>query len=262
MSQFNRRFFITGAAAAAGLGLAGCVGSQNQMAAAVPASGSPGSPNAQAVADAGLESGSVDYRAMYAAIPDGQFTVPATSLSDINPAFLRKRVAYVTSDGPGHDRRRSRKPLSFITSKAAARPCVMASESAARVLLGRARPGSKTNRNGRIGIRRRRCLIGRARPQEGDGRASKRHWHAWRPDNPLGARAMYLWQGNQDTLFRIHGTNEPKTIGTSGSSGCIRMVNQDAVTRRRSPGLRLSCSAISECRPRPRLRVPEANESG
>jgi lipoprotein-anchoring transpeptidase ErfK/SrfK len=40
---------------------------------------------------------------------------------------------------------------------------------------------------------------------------------------------MYLWQGDKDTLFRIHGTNEPWTIGHSESSGCIRMVNQDAI---------------------------------
>ena len=44
-----------------------------------------------------------------------------------------------------------------------------------------------------------------------------------------GARAMYLWQGNRDTLYRIHGTNEPDTIGRSVSSGCIRMLNQDVI---------------------------------
>ena len=49
------------------------------------------------------------------------------------------------------------------------------------------------------------------------------------PDNPLGARALYLWQGNKDTLYRIHGTNEPHTIGRSVSSGCIRMLNQDVI---------------------------------
>ncbi|MEJ0091932.1 MAG: L,D-transpeptidase [Methylocella sp.] len=228
MSQFNRRFFITSAAAAAGLGLAGCVGSQNQMAAAVPASGSPGSPNAQAVADAGLESGSVDYRAMYAAIPDGQFTVPATSLSDINPAFLRKRVAYVTNEAPG----------TIIVDPA-------------NHYLYHVESGGKAMRYG-VGVGREGfAWSGEARIK------NKQEWPDWYPpqemldrrpdlkkvmvelqsgigmhggpDNPLGARAMYLWQGNQDTLFRIHGTNEPKTIGTSGSSGCIRMVNQDAV---------------------------------
>ncbi len=46
-------------------------------------------------------------------------------------------------------------------------------------------------------------------------------------DNPLGARAMYLYKGNRDTIFRIHGTNQPWTIGLNMSSGCIRMMNKD-----------------------------------
>jgi len=49
------------------------------------------------------------------------------------------------------------------------------------------------------------------------------------PDNPLGARALYLFQNGNDTLFRIHGTTEPLSIGKNASSGCIRMVNQDVV---------------------------------
>lgn len=48
------------------------------------------------------------------------------------------------------------------------------------------------------------------------------------PSNPLGARALYLYQGNVDTLYRIHGTREPKTIGRAVSSGCVRMLNADA----------------------------------
>ena len=46
-------------------------------------------------------------------------------------------------------------------------------------------------------------------------------------NNPLGARALYLFQGNQDTLYRIHGTNLPNTIGKAVSSGCIRLKNDD-----------------------------------
>jgi lipoprotein-anchoring transpeptidase ErfK/SrfK len=49
------------------------------------------------------------------------------------------------------------------------------------------------------------------------------------PDNPLGARAMYLYAGGRDTLFRIHGTNEPQSIGTAASSGCIRMLNEEVI---------------------------------
>ena len=47
------------------------------------------------------------------------------------------------------------------------------------------------------------------------------------PANPLGARAIYLYEGNKDTLYRIHGTNQPEYIGQAISSGCIRMTNTD-----------------------------------
>ena len=49
------------------------------------------------------------------------------------------------------------------------------------------------------------------------------------PDNPMGSRAMYLYSGGKDTLFRIHGTNQPEYIGQAISSGCIRMTNEDAI---------------------------------
>lgn len=47
------------------------------------------------------------------------------------------------------------------------------------------------------------------------------------PENPLGARALYLYEGNKDTLYRIHGTAEPWTIGTNVSSGCVRLLNEE-----------------------------------
>jgi lipoprotein-anchoring transpeptidase ErfK/SrfK len=49
------------------------------------------------------------------------------------------------------------------------------------------------------------------------------------PHNPMGARGIYLYQADKDTLFRIHGTNEPDTIGQAVSSGCIRMMNADVI---------------------------------
>lgn len=49
------------------------------------------------------------------------------------------------------------------------------------------------------------------------------------PANPLGARALYLYSEGKDTLYRIHGTNEPWSIGTEASSGCIRMLNEDII---------------------------------
>ena len=47
------------------------------------------------------------------------------------------------------------------------------------------------------------------------------------PHNPMGSRALYVYEGNKDTLYRIHGTNQPESIGTSVSAGCIRMTNPD-----------------------------------
>ncbi len=49
------------------------------------------------------------------------------------------------------------------------------------------------------------------------------------PHNPLGARGLYLYTGNKDTLYRIHGTNQPEYIGSAISSGCIRMTNEDVI---------------------------------
>ena len=49
------------------------------------------------------------------------------------------------------------------------------------------------------------------------------------PHNPMGARALYLFEGSRDTLYRIHGTNQPEFIGEAISSGCIRMTNEDVI---------------------------------
>jgi lipoprotein-anchoring transpeptidase ErfK/SrfK len=61
------------------------------------------------------------------------------------------------------------------------------------------------------------------------------------PNNPLGARALYLHKGGRDSMYRIHGTNEPHTIGHAMSSGCIRMLNADVIDlySRVGPGTRV-----------------------
>ncbi|MEM6617553.1 MAG: L,D-transpeptidase [Pseudomonadota bacterium] len=49
------------------------------------------------------------------------------------------------------------------------------------------------------------------------------------PNNPLGARALYLYRNGRDTYYRIHGTNRPRSIGSSVSNGCIRMINDHVI---------------------------------
>src|SRR5262249_33153458 len=78
--------------------------------------------------------------------------------------------------------------------------------------------------------------------------ARKEEWPGWTPTegekrrlgplpnyveggarNPMGARALYLYAGGKDTLYRIHGTNQPEWIGHAISSGCIRLTNEDVI---------------------------------
>jgi lipoprotein-anchoring transpeptidase ErfK/SrfK len=58
------------------------------------------------------------------------------------------------------------------------------------------------------------------------------------PQNPMGARALYLYENGKDTLYRIHGTNQPEYIGQAISSGCIRLTNEDIIDlyKRVKPG--------------------------
>ena len=70
-------------------------------------------------------------------------------------------------------------------------------------------------------------------PKEMQEREFRARWYADGMEggirNPLGARALYLYQGNKDTLYRIHGTDAPWTIGQNVSRGCIRMHNQHVI---------------------------------
>lgn len=78
-----------------------------------------------------------------------------------------------------------------------------------------------------------RCGVGVGRAAfawSGDAEIRAKTWvngQPGGPKNPLGARAMYLFADGKDTLYRIHGANEPSTVGKSVSSGCVRMLNED-----------------------------------
>jgi lipoprotein-anchoring transpeptidase ErfK/SrfK len=67
------------------------------------------------------------------------------------------------------------------------------------------------------------------------------------PENPLGARALYLYEGNRDTFLRIHGTPQPWSIGTSASSGCVRMVNAHIMDMYERRGTGRDGASLSAC---------------
>jgi len=176
----------------------------------------------------------------YRALASEPFPVPAIDLKRLKSEFLRRQV-----DDP------TREPAGTIVV------------DPARHFLYLVLPGGKAMRYG-VGVGRSGfAWSGEARVN------SKQAWPDWYPPkemlerqphlaramrklrsglgmpggagNPLGARALYLWQDNRDTLFRIHGTVEPWTIGTNASSGCIRMINQDVMDlyERVEPGARV-----------------------
>jgi lipoprotein-anchoring transpeptidase ErfK/SrfK len=153
---------------------------------------------------------------------DDGYEVPAVNISRIDSSYLRQEVSYSGHEGPG-----------TIVVNPASRHLfyVKGDGRATRYGVGVGREGFGWS--GIAAVRR------------------KSEWPSWTPppqmirrlpeleefadgmrgglDNPLGARAMYLYEGDRDTLYRIHGTNEPETIGTRVSSGCIRLINQDVI---------------------------------
>ena len=220
MPEITRRAVIGGAAFGAALILGACTTTTPDPApqALAPSAPPPGAP-------LGLNP---DYAAIYGPIPGERFPVLAVDLSKIDPAFLRAEVDYPGEEAPG----------------------TIVVDPAARYLY-HVQPGGRAMRYG-VGVGKQGF--------EWNGVAtvnSKQEWPDWyppaemierRPDikeqlvqlqsgmgvpggprNPIGARGLYLWQNGKDTLYRIHGTTEPHTIGQSVSSGCIRMINQDAI---------------------------------
>jgi lipoprotein-anchoring transpeptidase ErfK/SrfK len=167
-------------------------------------------------------------RARYAPVTGEMHAVPAVNLTGIDAAFLRADVEYATDEEPGTivvDPRAHY--LYFIEPDGRARRYGVAVggdgfawSGVARVAIKREWPDWHPSK-AMLG-RRPELLPQLTQLPTGLGMPGG-------PQNPLGARALYLWQGNVDTLYRIHGTNEPWKIGTSTSSGCIRMINQDVI---------------------------------
>ncbi len=163
--------------------------------------------------------------AIYGPIPEERFPIPAVPQGIVPPEFWRSRVPDPTGEAP----------RTIVVDPAA-------------FYLHLVEDGGASMRYG-IGVGRQGFgWSGEARVQY------KRHWPTWTPpaemierdpslepysaanggqppglDNPLGARALYLFEDGRDTLYRIHGTNEPRSIGRAVSAGCIRLLNQDII---------------------------------
>ena len=161
-------------------------------------------------------------RLNYAAKPEEKFPLPAMHLDKVKPELRRQEVTYDTSHPAG---------TVVVDTPARRLYYVLGDGRAMRYGVGVGRQGLALKGDAYIG--------------------RKSEWPSWTPtanmmrrdprnlkfaggmpggpNNPLGARALYLYRGGNDTMFRLHGTNQPQSIGHAMSSGCIRMLNHDII---------------------------------
>ena len=162
------------------------------------------------------------FLAMYGPEVDDGFRIPAVDLKRVNPLYYRREVENTTGEAPGTVVIDTPNKFAFFT---------MPDGRAMRYGVGVGRAGFAWGGNGVI--------------------QWKKKWPTWTPPkemiarqpelrrfadgmepglkNPLGARALYIFEDGQDTLYRLHGSPEYWTIGTNASSGCIRFMNQDII---------------------------------
>ncbi|MBP0578129.1 L,D-transpeptidase [Labrys sp. LIt4] len=240
MSSLSRRAFLVGASLAGlGFSLASCVTDSAAIKPVVVASADPATLPAVPVDGRPTDEitqpeqpltpeGTYDYKAIYGQMTDGKFVVPAVDTKRIGPQFLRAEVDYPTSEPAG---------TIIVDPRAHYLYYVMGGGRAMRYGVGVGKQGFGWSGTAEIRYKREwpdwyppKEMIAR-RPDLRPSLTQLQSGVGVRggPRNPITGRAMYLWQNNKDTLYRIHGTNEPYSIGHNASSGCIRMIVQDAI---------------------------------
>ncbi|MXN43980.1 L,D-transpeptidase family protein [Shinella kummerowiae] len=210
--SLSRRAFFLGAAAT----LAGCATTETSVKVA---------PVPQKVSYPIVPAADEELAARYAAVEDGGHLIPAIPYTKIDPKYYRQRVKDPTGEAPG----------------------TVVVDTPGRFLYV-VEPGGTAMRYG-VGIGREGFAW------EGEGIIHWRQpWPRWKVPadmiartpslakysvenggmepgikNPLGARALYIFQNGKDTLYRLHGSPDWASIGKATSSGCVRLINQDVL---------------------------------
>ena len=218
----SRRMFLTGAAGVTGLALAGCQTVD-------PRPARPAPPAEPAVSPSALTA--------YRALPDERFPIPAVDPSKVPARFHRQQVAYPTSERVG---------TIIVDTDTFFLHLVQENGMAMRYGVGLGRAGFEWS--GRAKVQYKKRWPTWTPPEEMiDREPELAKWSAENggmppgPTNPLGARALYIFQDGRDTLYRIHGSPEYWSIGKAVSSGCVRLIQQDIIDLygRVTPGARI-----------------------
>lgn len=202
----SRRGFLAGAASFFTLAAAGCTTTTKPV--VMTQLAQPSIPN--------------HARMMYRAMPEEEFPIPAVDLTKLDPRNYRQEVPYATTEAPG---------TVIVDTPNRYLYLVQANGTAMRYGVGIGRDGFAWS--GRAHIAYGRKWPTWTPPAEMIARQPElEKWHNGYPPsltNPLGARAIYLHNGNRDTFYRLHGTGEVRSIGRAVSSGCVRLLHQDII---------------------------------
>jgi lipoprotein-anchoring transpeptidase ErfK/SrfK len=158
----------------------------------------------------------------YGARRDEPYPIPAVNLRKLRPRYRRRIVDYPTAEIPG---------TIIVDTPNRFLYLVLGEGKAMRYGVGIGRDGFTWGGRGRIQYKR--AWPRWTPPDEMIARQPEleKYRYGMEPalDNPLGARALYIFQNGQDTLYRLHGTQDAASIGRAVSSGCVRLVNQDII---------------------------------
>ncbi len=221
--SMTRRSFLATASATVAAGLAGCASVDR----------APAPVALRPVPEPLPEPAPLGYSAMYGPVFDGGHEVPAIPIDKIDPVYYRQMVADPTGELPGTVVVDTGNHFLYV---------VQAYGQAMRYGVGLGREGFAWAGRGVIEWKQhwprwfppdemidRQPELEKYRARQIPG---TNEWEGGQPagiGNPLGARALYIYQDGKDTLYRLHGSPEWWTIGKSVSSGCVRMMNQDVM---------------------------------
>ena len=140
--------------------------------------------------------------------------------NQIPERFRRQQVTFGTTEKPG---------TVIVDPEHRFLYFILGNDQAVRYGVGVGREGFAWSGQAVVGLKRRwpRWLPPQSMVERDVHAAAWANGMPGGPENPLGARAIYLYANGLDTLYRIHGTNEPQSIGKAMSSGCVRMLNED-----------------------------------
>lgn len=159
---------------------------------------------------------------MYAALTDNGFQVPAVPYQKVKPEFRRQIVVDKTGEAPGTIVVHLQERMLYL---------VQPGGDAIRYGVGIGKDGFR--RSGRANIQYgKEWPVWTPPPEMVKRKPELVKWQGGQPGgltNPLGARALYIYQNGKDTGYRIHGSPEWWTIGQAMSSGCVRLINQDII---------------------------------